>query len=673
MIAYPFLSPCPVFSSSIFGVQFPKVMQKLTSLLLFFLPFISFAQESSEFAREWSGKALFYRRSSGGTGQNKNDVLYKMEIVFRNGIGTATASYSIDVRQVDKRSTYTESGSTTASERSEFSLSMTDDGKQYSAYLTVPACSGKLTVSRDGSSEIRDFGMDEALFQLEDKEVGDNPNILRGEEVSRTKHDGGGITEEVYQWVFVRNAVPVDLIIESPKYDGWLPVPGKDEDSHGNTIDVGLKLVSPTGKPLTVKAKYFEAKLVNTSAEPGIAINYPIDAPSNGKPDLCLLDDKGNRAPGDAQSLKVTAIDGKTGSLAIAAFDGGGFTTLEVTAFMEDGTQVTGHYLKPDGLSSVPYPKRNAGRLIAESWLTKYNNPNEYDDNEQTIANQNHGDGLSVFEEYRGVISEGKHLRLDPVKKEVGIRVKKEEVDLFRNGFALFASATNVIPVICYTTEMEESRKINRNGKTAKAGDQYGLYIENKDLGDGIGETVPGSNFKTTKITTGVYVNIARIRYVHQETLKRNGIPRLPYTVQEDIDNTVAHEIAHGIGIPHHGSSGQGVIYTKKESPNADIVFLLEDGKPSPVIPTLDQQLLGGQHNDASGDLNCIMAYTGKYQWAFTPESRKIIYRQVPFMPVGKKLCSSVAGTGINANGKYFGDAQSGYGNCLSVFKVKCY
>lgn len=648
-------------------------MQKLTSLLFFFFPFIALAQESSEFAQEWSGKAVFYRRSSGGSGSGKNDVLYKMEIVFRNGVGTATVIYSIDVRLNERGSVYTESGTATASDRSEFALSITGDGKSYSAYLNVPGCSGKLKAGWNGALETRDFGMDEALFQLEDKEVGDNPNILKGEEVSRTKMEGGGISEEVYQWTFVRNAVPVDLIIESPQYDSWLPVPGKDEDSHGNTIDVGLKLKSPTGKPLTVKAKYFEAKLLNCSAEPGIAINYPVDARASGKPDLCLLNDEGQRAPGDAQVLRVEASNGETGSFSIAAFDGGAHAMLEVIAFMEDGTQVTGHYLKPDGPSPVPYPRRAAGRLIAEAWLSKYDHPNESDDKEQTVGNRNHGDGLTAYEEYRGVISEGKHKRLDPVKKELGIRVKKEDVSLFRKGFALFAATTQVIPVICYTSEMEEDRKFNRNSKTTKAGDQYGLYIENRDLGDGIGETLPEQNFKTTKITTGVYINVERIRFVHAEIIRVNDLKKLPYTAEEDIDNTVAHELAHGIGIPHHGSSGKGVIYTKKESPKAEIIFLLENGQPSPVVPVLKQELLGGLHNDASGDLSCIMAYTGKYQWAYNPEGKRIVYRQVPFMAVGKKLCTSAAGAGINANGKYFGDAQSGFGNCISLFRVKCY
>jgi hypothetical protein len=192
-------------------------------------------------------------------------------------------------------------------------------------------------------------------------------------------------------------------------------------------------------------------------------------------------------------------------------------------------------------------------------------------------------------------------------------------------------------------------------------------------MSDTMGLTLPSSNFKTTKITTNVYINMRGIKYFYDATLRVNGVSRLPYSLQDDVDNTVAHELAHGIGIPHHGSSGKGVIYKQEDYPNLDIRFVLENGKPSPKIPVLKQNLVGGPHNDASGDLTCIMAYTGKYQWVYTKEGNSIVYRQVPLMPVGKTLCTSPAGAGINANKQYFKEAEAGYGNCISRMKVKCY
>ncbi|RZS74182.1 hypothetical protein EV199_0026 [Pseudobacter ginsenosidimutans] len=646
--------------------------QQLTFLLLIISPLIAVTQDLTDEMKEWSGNALFQRHSVSSSKTGKSDVLYRIEISFKNGIGTATATYSIENQDNSYGSSYSESGSVTATAQTEFSVTITDDKKYYSVYLFVPSCSGKLKVTRDGETTYRDFGMDEALFQLESKEMGDNPDLLIGNETDRNK-SGSGYTEEIYQWAFVRNPVPVDLIIESPGYENWLPEPGMDENTKGNHIDVGLKLVNPEGKPLNVKAKYFEAKLMKTSQEPGVTINYPLDATAPGKHDMRLLNEDHQPASGDGQTLTVNTSDGETGSFAIGSYDGGGYTILEVTAFLQDGSQVTGHYLKKDGPTSIPYPKRDAGRLIAKSWLEKNENPKENDDKEVTAGNNRNGDGLTAYEEYRGMISEGKFVRLDPVKKEVAIRVKQEDLEKFRGGFKLFASATKVIPLICLTTEMAENRIFNKNKTTGKAGDQYGLFIEEKDMGADLGKVLPATPFKTTKQTTNVYINIKEIRRIYEGTLSRNELTSLPYTLQEDIDNTVAHELGHGIGIPHHGSSGKGVIYTKAENPSLDIRFILENGEPSPKIPELDQNLLGGPHNDASGDLNCIMAYTGKYQWAFTKENGSIIYRQLPFMPVGKTLCTSAAGTRVNANKQYFEDAEDGYGNCVSRIKVKCY
>jgi hypothetical protein len=59
------------------------------------------------------------------------------------------------------------------------------------------------------------------------------------------------------------------------------------------------------------------------------------------------------------------------------------------------------------------------------------------------------------------------------------------------------------------------------------------------------------------------------------------------------------------------------------------------------------------------------------YQWIVYPEtnSNKTVYRTVPLLPVGKALCNSANGTGINENGRFFGDAKDG--DCRAKIKVK--
>ena len=82
------------------------------------------------------------------------------------------------------------------------------------------------------------------------------------------------------------------------------------------------------------------------------------------------------------------------------------------------------------------------------------------------------------------------------------------------------------------------------------------------------------------------------------------------------------------------------------------------------------QGKIGIAHNDSGGDLTCIMAYTTYYAWCrYTASDNVVVYQLVPVLPVGTKLCTDSKGTGINTNGKYFGDGT--VGNCLEKIKVR--
>ena len=79
--------------------------------------------------------------------------------------------------------------------------------------------------------------------------------------------------------------------------------------------------------------------------------------------------------------------------------------------------------------------------------------------------------------------------------------------------------------------------------------------------------------------------------------------------------------------------------------------------------------VVGEIESDESGDLSCIMAYTQAYLWSFRYLQDTLLYRAVPALPVGYRLCTSKAGTGINANNQFFGDAK--FGNCLGQLRVR--
>lgn len=631
--------------------------------LLFLIPFCGFTQ----IPEEWSGTARFTRTTVSGGTDHRSKVTYNIDITISKGIGTATASYSVERTIAYKNAgVYTESGSCTRSASTELALSFTDDGKYYSVAIGVPACEGILTITRDGSQESRDFGMDETIFQLESKERDDNIHVLQGNETTDTPMEDGTSTE-TYRWNFTRNTMPPDLIVMSPNYETWLPEPGENEKSFGNTIAVGLILQRKDGKPLDVKAKEFFVQLLNTSREPGVTINYPTKSMLQGAYDMSLMTEKVKMAPYfDGQKFTIPSEDGKSGGFYIASFDGGGYTTLEVKAIMEDGSEIKGHYGTPEGPTSIPYPYRKAGSKIAKIWLDAHGNPNETDDNEITPGSTEKGDGLSVYEEYRGVQSEGEFMRLSPAVQELGIRVDKTNMPLFKTGITLFASFTNIAPVICYLDEMDESRIFNANSMTHKAGSQYGLYLKPKNMGNVKGEILPASDFKTTRNSDMININTVGIMKLYDSMAL---IKKLPYSAADDLNSTVAHYLCRGVGMRPHGAAGKGDIFETTTSLN--IKYFLENGTPVTAVPKLTPHLVGGQANDASGDAACIMCMNNKYEWVYIRDGNNITYRKVPILAPGKKLCTSSLGTLINNKGEFFGNAQSGRGNCASHMKVK--
>ncbi len=632
----------------------------LFSLLL---PFCGLTQNPEE----WSGTARFVRKSVGKVNYQTSTVTYTIDIAVKKGVGQATVSYSVNLVDNNPDGSYSEIGSCSKTAETELSLSFSEDGKYYSIALAAPACEGLMTITRDGNSGNREFGADESTFQLEDKEWGDDQNVLKGEERSKTGSDGS-YSEEIYTWNFTRNSQEPDLLVLSPNYQTWLPQPGTAEHVSGSMIAVNLQLKRKDGRKLDVKAKEFFVQLLNTSNEPGITINFPAKAMIKGEYDMKLAD-KGLRPAQyfDGQKFTIPSEDGETGMFYILAYDGGAYANLEVKAILNDGTEIKGHYETPTGPTSIPYPYRDYGKKIAKAWLEANGNPNETDDRETTPGSSYKGDGLTVYEEYRGVFTAYGFTRLSPVKKELGIRVDMNQLSLFQKGINLFAALTNITPLLCDVTQMDDTRILNRNS-LMRSGDQYGLYIKVANIGNEKGQILPVAEFKTTKNSKEININTTGIMKCYDSMA---AVHKLPYTAEEELSHTVAHFLCRGVGIPAHGPAGNNEVVSAGNSTGLKVQYLMEDGKPAGSAPSLRKNLVGGPHNDASGDAACLMCLNNKYEWSYTKNGSNIIYRKVPAQAFGKKLCASPLGTLINKNGQYFGNAADGRGNCGSHIQVK--
>lgn len=566
----------------------------------------------------------------------------------------------------------------------------------YDIEAIAPACTGK-ACNEDGSPRPYEEGT--VTIGVSNEKLIDK-DVLSGTKTVTSAMPGGfGTATVTTTWVLrrVKEENDAELIVTPVDYDTWLPEPGRNEISKGNVMTINLKLQGKNGKPLKVKAESFELHLFNTSMEKGITINYPLEPDAKQLPDLRFIHRPDIESIDEDQTILVSCPDGKTGTAYLGSYDGGGWTVLKAEAILEDQTRIEGRLLKPDGEADIRIPKRDPNSHIGEVWLKKYNNPGEADDKDTSMKNKKTGDGLSAYEEYRGVISElefgkvnrNKFGRLDPLRKDVGVRVDKAEMPLFATGINWFESASGLKVIRFNEKEIPDYRRLNENANTAHIYDQYVLKLYKGLLGH---DNALGSVFTTGKDpdipakTYAVVIDIDAIKSDYNFNVNKEKPTALPFTLQDFIANVTAHELGHGVDIFHHGQkpnlfspmvvdAGPPILIKAYNGsgwnnlhPPAIRIFNRRGAQVNP--PFTIQGQIGQEGNTESGDLDCIMAYVPFCSWARTIGADGAwIFNEVPILNVGRKMCASIKGTSINNSIIYFGDAQKG--NCFDQIKLK--
>ena len=562
----------------------------------------------------------------------------------------------------------------------------------YRIYVIGPECS-------NGPNPLSNHQND---IEIADEPIPANPKHLKGTRTTERKLDDNGGTATITLTWDLRRLTDVELIVIPANYDNWLPEPGKNEATVGSVMNISLKLQSRTGKPLTTKAKSFELRLLKTSKEPGITINFPLAPKTPSPPDLQFLYQQGADTLEEAQYIKLSCPTGCLSSnVKIGSYDGGGWTVLKAEAILDDGneTRVQGQLLKPGGEIEICIPKRDPKSKIGEAWLKKYNNPGELDDKDTSSRNKNVGDGLTAYEEYRGVISEAefgkknpnKFGRLDPLRKELGVRVDKAETHLFLQGIKWFENATSLKVILFNETEIPPYRRFNENANTAHVYDQYVLNLYKGLLRhDGALGSVftSGTDPDIPAKTYAVVIDIDAITNEYNSLVTKEKPTGLPFTLAEFIANVVAHELGHGVNAWHHGQkpnllspmigdSGPPFTINAYNSNNKNWTLLYppfirifnRKGLQLSLPYTVSGEI-GQEGNTESGDLDCIMAYVPFCSWArIIGADGAWIFNEVPMLNVGRKMCASAKGTSINASNIYFGDAVKG--DCFSQIKLK--
>jgi hypothetical protein len=537
----------------------------------------------------------------------------------------------------------------------------------YTLHVMSPGCMGTSFSKLNG--ETSPFGPEITDIAISDKPLR-SPNVLAGTETRTADIVPGSYTATITTTWSLSRTMDVELIVTPADYDNWLPKPGRDELTKGSVMNIALKVRSHNGQPSALKAKKFEIRLSNTSNEPGITLNAPLSPSPKQLPDLRLLPPLAMaESIKEDQFISIPCTDGATGKVNIGSYDGGGWTTLTAEAILEDDTRIKGNLLVSGGETEIPVPKRNPGSLIATTWLTANGNPGEMEDQEFSKDNSNNGDGFTAYEEYRGVISQGRFKRLDPKKKEVGIEATQTDFSLFNEGVGWFKNASDLEPVRFDfdKDEIGPDGKLNMNVKTSHDYDQYAIYILNGGLGgDGtLGITYSRRRPSIPANDIGVVIDWDYIQQSYLEQMNASRPGTLKFTLREYLAQTVAHELGHAVNIRHHGSDNP-----KKMLINPDDRIIYRNGNLMTPHPDTLRNIGDSDGTVEGGNISCMLNYYPYFAWGHTIDANGVkIFNQEPLLPLGRIFCKSEDGTDINATKLYFGKAAKG--NCLGQIQLK--
>jgi hypothetical protein len=524
-----------------------------------------------------------------------------------------------------------------------------------------------------------------------------------------------------HTWNLTNVPEVLDLVVEVDPYDEWLPLGGPDEQTRGSVLSIRARLQNADGTPTTRTAIKMTFELVDgtVSREPGVALNYPSREAATDDYDLRFEGDLNPAAEISNNGLRavVSGEQLQDETARLSAFDFGAYGVLRVTAETAEGQMLVGKLAETEE-TEILLPKRRSGSFVADHWLQSHNAvglPDDDDTDPYPVGDGHGGDGLSLYEEYRGFVQNGEHFRGDPNRKDFFIR--DTIGGRTKAGIALFARATDDgrfgglnVHHEFLESEWDATNVINFNARTHHLVDQHGIYV------------IPGSLEFISRVNAlngqpGLPRNIESLE-LSQSWMRglQSWSDVLPGVSPNDYyDATTAHELGHTVNVWHHGERDRdgrwSIQHDDDGSPlqDDDGFFIVResligrDGNPhvwghvelrlesgTRVLPRRLQRhgwmmfSLGLEHGQHSGDDSCVMRYVSATGYPLHNSSvvryvilDSMVHGQGYGERPGNTFCTSPDGTGVNhpsrttpkpryGDADYearFGPAQRG--NCL--------
>ena len=479
-------------------------------------------------------------------------------------------------------------------------------------------------------------------------------------------------------------------IVKPPGYDDWLPQ-GSDgasanEDTVGNFMVVQIiahKKGDPSVDP-PKPVKSYKITLDGTSKEPGVDLNWPNPPASTPEYDLQIDPDNDviDTIDQNKQSAEVRQEGLNQFMVKVNCYDWGGYTNLQVTATLVDGSTLTAHVQGNDGQQKLAIPRDDNSNHIADAWEEQFgvsNASESADDDANPPGDGTKGDSIALYDEYRGFHIGGKHERLSPNDKDLFIW------DMSSLGYGLYQSATGVTPHLVKDAEVDSGgggnnpNTVTPNGNHGKV---YAILLRTGSIAAGVLAETEGGPSTPANIKM-VIVDTATIAGAYGAAAAKANMPNPQAIITAELQSTIAHELGHATNIWHHGPANEynvGDTYCRR--PDGSVMNFMcstsaKGGKAGSAGTGCYEVAVKG--DIYSGNDDCIMRYDMTEFFEDPNGNCQAKGFAVPLSlygvdPPGRQLCHSPLGTGVNAPPPGNPHCKAGNatkGNCKEQLRVK--
>ncbi|MDH4271263.1 MAG: hypothetical protein OEW18_04730 [Candidatus Aminicenantes bacterium] len=306
-------------------------------------------------------------------------------------------------------------------------------------------------VNQSAAAEVMNRALEDPDFTAQFKGV--LAKEKNGYQLSRRAvYSGGGVVKDVsrpwlpaswsgrweveYTLAFSPETELEAVIVPPENYESWLPTGDKDEDTPSLAplvVRAELRLKDKPEKEPSERAK-FKFELLETSKEPGLCLNAPQKDKAKKSSDLKIRQKENPELKIEDDGQSATSKEfGSADVVVIGSYDWGAYAKLKVTAILENEQELTAHLEGESEKQEMVIPLDENDNRVADGWEKEknvygQNLPADWDGAEEPQGQKAPGDGISLYEKYRGFEFEGIHERLDPNYKYVFVHDPDEIV-----------------------------------------------------------------------------------------------------------------------------------------------------------------------------------------------------------------------------------------------------